>query len=29
MARNFPLNAEERSEFEMHKKLEDVELHSF
>ena len=28
MARSSPLNAEGRSEFEMHDKMEDVELHS-
>ena len=28
MARNFPLYTEEGSEFEMHDKIEDINLHS-
>ena len=28
MERSFPLNAEERSEFKMHEKVEDIEFHS-
>ena len=28
MARSYPLNAKERSEFKMHENVEDIELHS-